>query len=227
MNATNSPALLPRLATAATAGLKLLAVGIAALGLALVATVTTVVGVVTKVLAEVLAQLAGLIREALPFLLSIVPVLARSGLVLAVMSAVVWSWPVLYLAYAADLPLVLAGVMATMIVAAPIAYASVYKEWSMLLAATPIIFICAWILAHAGPGVRVAVVILPLGIMTASNIFKKEKRNEHRQERGDQPAGGGDARWSGSSDRLSNMEFSANDDGGTSPTGGHPGNHSI
>ena len=175
-----SPALLSRLANSAVAGLKLLAVGIAALVMAIVAMVTTAVGVVAKVLAEVLAQLAALIREALPFLLSIVPVLARAGLVLAVMGAVVWSWPTLYLAYAADLPLVLAGVMATMIVAAPIAYASVYREWSMLLASAPILFVCAWILAHAGPGVRVAVVVVPLGIMTASNIFKKEKTDEYR-----------------------------------------------
>ena len=223
----DSPALLPRLAHAAVTGVKLLAVGLAALVMAIIAAVTTVVGVAAKVTAEVLAQVAGLIREALPFLLSIVPVLARAGLILAVMGAVVWSWPTLYLAYAADLPLVLAGVMATMIVAAPIAYASVYREWSMLLASAPIIFVCAWILAHAGPGVRVAMVIVPLGIMTASNIFKKEKRNEHRQERWDQPARVGDAGWPGSGDRIPDLELPANDDGGTSPTGRHPGDHSI
>jgi len=216
-----------RVGAAAISGIKLLAVGLAALAMAIVATVTTIVGVVAKVLAEVLAQLAALVREALPALLGIVPVLARAGLVLAVMGAVVWSWPTLYLAYAADLPLVLAGVMATMIVAAPIAYASVYREWSMLLASAPIIFVSAWILAHAGPGGRVAVVIVPLGIMTASNIFKKEKRNEHRQERWDQPVRVGNAGRPGFGDGLSDVELPANDDGGTGPTCRHPGDHSI
>lgn len=224
---TDSPALLPRLANAAVTGVKLLAVGLAALVMAIVATVTTIVGVVAKVTAEVLAQVAGLVREALPFLLSIVPVLARAGLVLMVMGSVVWSWPTLYLAYAADLPLVLAGVMATMIVAVPIAYASVYREWSMLLASAPIIFVCAWILAHAGPGVRVAVVIVPLGIMTASNIFKKEKRNEHRQERWDQPVRVGNAGRPGFGDGLSDVELPANDDGSTGTAGRYPGDHSI
>ena len=71
---TDSPALLPRLAHVSVTGVKLLAVGLAALALAIVATVTTAVGVATKVLAEVLAQLAGFVREALPALLSIVPV---------------------------------------------------------------------------------------------------------------------------------------------------------
>ena len=67
---TDSPALLPRLAHVSVTGVKLLAVGLAALALAIVATVTTAVGVATKVL----AQLAGFVREALPALLSIVPV---------------------------------------------------------------------------------------------------------------------------------------------------------
>ena len=75
----DSPALLPRLAHAAVTGVKLLAVGLVALLMAIVATVTTVVGVTAKVLAEVLAQIAGLIREALPFLLSLVPVMAQAS----------------------------------------------------------------------------------------------------------------------------------------------------
>ena len=106
---TDSPALLPRLAHAAVTGVKLLAVGLAALLMAIVATVTTVVGVVTKVLAEVLAQLAALVREALPFLLSIVPVLARAGLILATGASMVLAYPFLWTGYAGDTGSVIVG----------------------------------------------------------------------------------------------------------------------
>ena len=65
-----SPSFLRTLADAAVNGLRLLAVGLAALVLAIVAAVTTIVGVAAKVVAEVLAQVAGFVRDALPFLLS-------------------------------------------------------------------------------------------------------------------------------------------------------------
>ncbi len=223
---TDSPALLPRLANAAVTGVKLLAVGLAALVMAIVATVTTIVGVVAKVLAEVLAQLAALIREALPFLLGLVPVLARAGLVLAVMGSVVWSWPTLYLAYAADLPLVLAGVMATMIVAAPIGYAILRQEWAILLASAPIIFVCAWGLVRAGPGVRVAVIIVPLVLFAASSIFERKAKDDG-QERWDQFS-----RWDSPGDSrpgdwLHDVELPADDDGSTSADRGDPGDSRL
>jgi hypothetical protein len=107
--ADDAPSLLRRLAGAAWGGLKLLVVSVAALALAVVAAVSTIVGVAAKVVAEVLAQVAGLMREALPFLLSIVPVLARAGLVLGACASMVAAFPYLWDSYAGDTGSVLVG----------------------------------------------------------------------------------------------------------------------
>ena len=168
---TDSPALLPRLAGAAVAGLKLLAVGLAALVMAIVATATTVVGVVTKVLAEVLAQLAGLIREALPFLLSIVPVMARAGLVLATGASVVLAYPFLWDGYASDTgSVIVGGAIAAGLVLAPVAWAALSGRWASLLGAITGTW-AVWLLAHLGAGARTFVVLAPLAVVTVSEIF--------------------------------------------------------
>ena len=175
---TDSPALLPRLAHAAVTGVKLLAVGLAALGMAIVATVTTVVGVTAKVLAEVLAQLAALVREALPFLLSIVPVLARAGLVLGACASIVLAYPVLWDGYTQDTgSVIVGGAIAAGLVLAPVAWAALSGKWASLLGAITGTW-AVWLLAHLGAGARTFVVLAPLAVVTVSQIFDGRKE-EH------------------------------------------------
>ena len=167
----DSPALLPRLAHAAVTGVKLLAVGLAALALAIVATVTTAVGVATKVLAEVLAQIAGLIREALPALLSIVPVLARAALILATGASMVLSYPFLWTGYAGDTgSVIVGGAIAAGLVLAPVAWAALSGKWASLLGAITGTW-AVWLLAHLGAGARTFVILAPLAVVTVSHFF--------------------------------------------------------
>lgn len=174
----DSPALLPRLAGAAITGLKLMAVGLAALAMAIAAMVTTAVGVAAKVLAEVLAQLAGLIREALPFLLGIVPVLARAGLVLGACAGIVVTYPHLWDAYAQDTgSVIVGGAIAAGLVLAPVAWAALSGKWASLLGAITGTW-AVWLLAHLGAGARTFVVLAPLAVMTVSQIFDG-RRGEH------------------------------------------------
>ena len=178
---TDSPALLPRLAHAAVTGVKLLAVGLAALALAIVATVTTAVGVATKVLAEVLAQIAGLIREALPALLSIVPVLARAALILATGASMVLAYPFLWTGYAGDTgSVIVGGAIAAGLVLAPVAWAALSGKWASLLGAITGTW-AVWLLAHLGAGARTFVVLAPLAVLTVSQIFDGRK-TEHGYE---------------------------------------------
>lgn len=166
-----SPALLSRLANSAVAGLKLLAVGIAALVMAIIAAVTTVVGVATKVVAEVLAQLAALVRDALPFLLSIVPVMARAGLVLATGASMVLAFPYLWDGYAGDTgSMIVGGMVAAFLVLAPVAWAALSGKWASLLGAITGTW-AVWLLAHLGAGARTLVVLAPLAVVTVSQIF--------------------------------------------------------
>jgi energy-converting hydrogenase Eha subunit B len=177
----DSPALLSRLANSAIAGLKLLAVGLAALVMALVAAVTTIVGVAAKVVAEVLAQVAGLMREALPFLLSIVPVLARAGLVLGACASMVAAFPYLWDEYAGDTGSVLVGGMvAAGLVLVPVALAALSGKWAALLGAITGTW-AVWGLAHLGAGARTFVILAPLAVMTVREIFDGRIR-EHGYE---------------------------------------------
>ena len=177
----DSPGLLRRLANAAVAGLRLLAVGLAALVMAIVATVTTIVGVVAKVTAEVLAQVAGLVREALPFLLSIVPVLARAGLILATGASMVAVYPFLWTGYTQDTgSVIVGGVIAAGLVLAPLVWAALSGRWASLLGAITGTW-AVWLLAHLGAGARTFVVLAPLAVVTVSQIFDGRK-TEHGYE---------------------------------------------
>ena len=172
----DSPGLLRRLANAAVAGLRLLAVGLAALVMAIVATVTTIVGVVAKVTAEVLAQVAGLVREALPFLLSIVPVLARAGLVLATGASMVLAYPFLWTGYAGDTgSVIVGGAIAAGLVLAPVSWAALSGRWASLLGAITGTW-AVWLLAHLGAGARTFVVLAPLAVVTVQGIFDGRER---------------------------------------------------
>ena len=168
---TESPPLLSRLLPALVNGVKLLVTGIAALVMAIVAAVTTVVGVATKVVAEVLAQLAALVRDALPFLLSIVPVMARAGLVLATGASMVLAFPYLWDGYAGDTgSMVIGGAIAAGIVLAPVAWAALSGKWARVLGAITGTW-AVWLLAHLGAGARTLVVLAPLAVVTVSQIF--------------------------------------------------------
>jgi hypothetical protein len=148
-----------------------LAVGAAALALAVVAAVAAVVGVAAKVMAEVLAQVAGLVSEALPFLLSIVPVLARPALVLATGASMVAAFPYLWDEYAGDTGSVLVGgAMAAGLVLAPVAWAALSGKWASLLGAITGTW-AVWLLAHLGAGARTFVILAPLAVVTVSQIF--------------------------------------------------------
>ena len=121
----DSSGLLSRLANAAIAGLKLLAVGLAALAMAIVAAITTAIGVAAKVTAEMLGQLAGLIREALPIILGLIPGLARLLCLAFALGATGYAGVQIFQAFGGDwLALGLAGLLAptpfmTLYVASP------------------------------------------------------------------------------------------------------------
>ena len=175
-----SPSLLSRLLPALVTGVKLLAVGLAALIMAIVATVTTIVGVVAKVTAEVLAQVAGLVREALPFLLSIVPVLARAGLVLATGASMVLAYPFLWTGYAGDTgSVIVGGAIAAGLVLAPLVWAALSGKWASLLGAITGTW-AVWTLAHLGTGARTFVVLAPLAVVTVSQIFDHDIQRLHQ-----------------------------------------------
>lgn len=177
-----SPSLLSRLANSAVAGVKLLAVGLAALAMAMVAVVTTVVGVVAKVLAEMLGQVAGLVCEALPFLLSLVPVLARGALILATGASMVLAYPFLWTGYAGDTgSLIVGGAIAAGLVLAPVAWAALSGKWASLLGAITGTW-AVWLLAHLGAGARTFVVLAPLAVVTVSQIFDERKEEHARRQ---------------------------------------------
>jgi len=170
-----SQSLLSRLLSALVTGVKLLAVGLAALVMALVAAVTTIVGVAAKVVAEVLAQVAGLMREALPFLLSIVPVLARAGLVLGACASMVAAFPYLWDSYAGDTgSVIVGGLVAAGLVLAPVAWAALSGKWASLLGAITGTW-AVWLLAHLGAGARTFVILAPLAVVTVREIFDGRK----------------------------------------------------
>ena len=176
----DSPSLLFRLAHSAIAGLKLLALGLAALVVAIVAAVTTAIGVTAKVSAEVLAQIAGLIREALPFLLSIVPVLARAALILATGASVILAYPFLWDGYAGDTgSMIVGGAIAAGLVLAPVAWAALSGRWASLLGAITGTW-AVWGLAHLGAGARTFVILAPLAVVTVREIFDHDIQRLHQ-----------------------------------------------
>jgi hypothetical protein len=155
-----------------------LAVGAAALALAVVAAVAAVVGVAAKVMAEVLAQLAALVRDALPFLLSLVPVLARGALVLATGASMVLAFPFLWDGYAGDTgSVIVGGAIAAGLVLASVALAALSGKWASLLGAITGTW-AVWGLAHLGAGARTFVILAPLAVVTVREIFDGRKE-EH------------------------------------------------
>ena len=208
----DSPSLLFRLAHSAIAGLKLLALGLAALVVAIVAAVTTAIGVTAKVSAEVLAQLAGLIREALPSLLLLVPVLARSALMLATGASMVLAFPLLWDGYAGDTgSLIVGGAIAAGLVLAPVAWAALSGRWAALTGAITGTW-AIWLLAQLGVGARTFVVLAPLAVVTVNEIFNGRER-EHARGQYQTLADTGQAGSNGR-DRLHDLERTSAVDGG-------------
>jgi len=159
-----------------------LAVGAAALALAVVAAVAAVVGVAAKVMAEVLAQVAALVRDALPFLLSLVPVLARGALVLATGASMVAAFPFLWDGYAGDTGSVLVGgAIAAGLVLASVALAALSGKWASLLGAITGTW-AVWLLAHLGAGARTFVILAPLAVVTVREIFDGREREHARRQ---------------------------------------------
>lgn len=167
---TDQP-LLRRLADAAGAGLRLLAVGLAALALAVVAAVTTVVGAAARLVAAMLGELARLVQAALPWLLGAIPWLTRGALVLATGASMVLAFPFLWEVYAGDMGSVLVGgAMAAGLVLAPVAWAALSGKWASLLGAITGTW-AVWGLAHLGAGARTFVILAPLSVVTVKDIF--------------------------------------------------------
>ena len=161
----------------------MLVTGIAALVMAIVAAVSTIVGVVAKVMAEVLAQVAGFVRDSLPFLLSLVPVMARGALVLATGASMVAAFPYLWEGYASDTgSVIVGGMVAAGLVLAPVAWAALSGKWAALLGAITGTW-AVWLLAHLGAGARTFVILAPLAVVTVKEIFdgKKWEQNARGQ----------------------------------------------
>ena len=172
--------LLHSLARAAWNGAQLLVVSLAAFVLAAVAIVAVVVGVVAKLTAALLGYLAGLIREALPFLLSIVPVLARAALILAAGASVVLAYPFLWDGYAGDTgSVIVGGAIAAGLVLAPVAWAALSGRWASLLGAITGTW-AVWGLAHLGAGARTFVILAPLAVVTVREIFDHDIQRLHQ-----------------------------------------------
>ena len=151
-------------------------VGLAAMLMAIIAAVSTIVGVVAKVMAEVLAQVAGFVRDALPFLLSIVPVMARGALVLATGASMVAAYPYLWDGYAGDTgSVIVGGMIAAGLVLAPVAWAALSGKWAALLGAITGTW-AVWLLAHLGAGARTFVILAPLAVVTVREIFDGRER---------------------------------------------------
>jgi len=177
---TDQPSLLRRVAEGAWAGLRLLAMGLAALVMAIVAAVSTIVGVIAKVMAEVLAHVAGLVRDALPFLLSLVPVMARGALVLATGASMVAAYPYLWDGYAGDTgSVIVGGAIAAGLVLAPVAWAALSGKWASLLGAITGTW-AVWGLAHLGAGARTFVILAPLAVVTVREIFDHDIQRLHQ-----------------------------------------------
>lgn len=171
LGADDSAHLLHRLAAAAGAGLSLLLVGLAALALAVVAAATMVIGAAARVAAALLGELAALAQQALPRVLSHVPVLARAALILATGASVVLAYPALWGGYAGDTgSMIVGGAIAAGLVLAPVAWAALSGKWASLLGAITGTW-AVWTLAHLGAGARTFVVLAPLAVVTVSEIF--------------------------------------------------------
>lgn len=174
MGADDSAHLLHRLAAAAGAGLSLLLVGLAALALAVVAAATMVIGAAARVAAALLGELAALAQQALPRVLSHVPVLARAALILATGASVVLAYPALWGGYANDTGSgFVGGLVAAGLVLAPTAWAALSGQWAGLLVAITGIW-AVWLLASLGAGARTFVILAPLTILTVSQIFGRK-----------------------------------------------------
>lgn len=205
----DSAHLLRRLAAAAGAGLSLLLVGLAALALAVVAAATMVIGAAARVAAALLGELAALAQQALPRVLSHVPVLARAALILATGASVVLAYPALWGGYANDTGSgFVGGLVAAGLVLAPTAWAALSGQWAGLLVAITGIW-AVWLLASLGAGARVFLILAPLTILTVSQIFG---RNEHAGRRNENLANTGEARLDGRH-RVHDMERAADPHG--------------
>jgi len=171
---TDQP-LLRRLADAAGAGLRLLAVGLAALALAVVAAVTTVAGAAARLVAAMLSELARLVQAALPWLLGAIPWLTRGALVLATGASMVAAYPYLWDGYAGDTgSVIVGGAIAAGLVLAPVAWAALSGKWAALLGAITGTW-AVWLLAHLGAGARTFVILAPLAVVTVREIFSGRK----------------------------------------------------
>ena len=167
--------LLRRLAGAAGAGLRLLAVGLAALALAVVAAVTTVIGAAARLVAAMLGELARLVQAALPWLLGAIPWLTRGALVLATGASMVAAYPYLWDGYAGDTgSVIVGGMIAAGLVLAPVAWAALSGRCASLLGAITGTW-AVWLLAHLGAGARTFVILAPLAVMTIQGIFDGRK----------------------------------------------------
>ena len=208
---TDQP-LLRRLADAAGAGLRLLAVGLAALALAVVAAVTTVVGAAARLVAAMLGELARLVQAALPWLLGAIPWLTRGALVLATGASMVLAFPLLWDGYAGDTgSMVVGGAIAAGLVLAPVAWAALSGKWVSLLGAITGTW-AVWLLVHLGAGARTFVVLAPLAVVAVIEIFDGRER-EHARGQHETLADAGQTGTDGC-DRLHDVVGSSAADGG-------------
>ena len=208
----NERSLLPRLAGAAGAGLRLLAVGLAALALAVVAAVTTVVGAAARLVAAMLGELARLVQAALPWLLGAIPWLTRGALVLATGASMVLAFPLLWDGYAGDTgSMVVGGAIAAGLVLAPVAWAALSGKWVSLLGAITGTW-AVWLLVHLGAGARTFVVLAPLAVVAVIEIFDGRER-EHARGQHETLADAGQTGTDGC-DRLHDVVGSSAADGG-------------
>lgn len=183
------PPLLRRLVGAAVRGLRLLAVGVAALALAVVAAVAAVIGAAARLLAAMIGELARLTQAALPWLLGLAPWLLRAAVVTAGVLVVVDAWPAIFIGFGGDLP---AAIPATVFAVGPLLASLQVRSWGALIAAIITAAVFGRLVPLAGPLGQVLLVItgIALTVLPALMGDEDERHAEDgvgRQTPADQP----------------------------------------
>ena len=143
----------------------LLAQALTILAAGLVALVASVLALVAQAVGLVLKEIAQLMRAALPHLTAMAPWMTRGLVVSLSMWAVAFAWPTMYAAYSADTAPMVAAVIASMAVAAPLMLAVVKRNWAAFIWAVAVIVAAAIILREAGPLIRATVILAALAVL--------------------------------------------------------------
>lgn len=154
-------------AVAAGIGAAALVVGIIAVGMATAAIITRVAG-------EMLSLLANLVTEMIEVVVAMVPGILRACITLISMIAVGLSFYLSLNAYAQDMAIWLAAIVATTIAVIPVAYAYSQRLWPMVLVQSGVVVAASWILLQAGALARTLAIVVMMGVIVFGQVMDDE-----------------------------------------------------